>query len=127
MIKLLMLNLQQRVEQVKLLHHAERSAMNGVAAEVAVEVFMLFEHDDIDALACEEQSENDAGGSSAYNTDCSVKSFIHKQLSSGDADSGSPDRIVRDRPNFTRFEIQLPFSSGAPFVPSEHRKENYAE
>jgi hypothetical protein len=76
-----MLNLQQRVEQVKLLHHAERSAMNGVAAEVAVEVLMLFEHDDLDALARQEQSENDAGRSSAYNTDCDVKSFIHKQLS----------------------------------------------
>jgi hypothetical protein len=81
MIKLLMLNLQQRVEQVKLLYHAERSAMNGVAAEVAVEVLMLFEHDDIDALARQEQSENDAGRSSADNTDSSVKSFIHKQVS----------------------------------------------
>jgi hypothetical protein len=43
--------------------------MNGVAAEVAVEVLMLFEHDDIDALARQEQSENDAGRSSADNTD----------------------------------------------------------
>ncbi len=48
MVKLLMLHLQQRVEQAKFLHHAERSSMNGVAAEVAVEVLMLFEHDNID-------------------------------------------------------------------------------
>jgi hypothetical protein len=93
MIKLLMLNPQQRVEQVKLLHHAERSPMNGVAAKVAVEVLMLFEHDDIDSLACEEQSENDAGRSSAHNTDCGVKSFIHKQL------SGRHRRRSRSRPS----------------------------
>ena len=81
MIKLVVLNPQERVEQVKLLHNAERSAMNGVATKVAVEVLVLFEHHDIDALAREEQGENDAGRSSPYNTDCGVKSFIHKQLS----------------------------------------------
>jgi hypothetical protein len=93
MIKLLMLNPQQRVEQVKLLHHAERSPMNGVAAKVAVEVLMLLEHDDIDSLACEQQSENDAGRSSPHNTDCGVKSFIHKQL------SGRHRRRSRSRPS----------------------------
>jgi hypothetical protein len=94
MIKLLMLNLQQRVEQVKLLHNAESSPMNGVAAEVAVEVLMLFEHDDLDALAREEQSENDAGRSSAYNTDCGVKSFIHRQLSGGRLGHAVTDNAV---------------------------------
>src|SRR5216683_4873273 len=83
MIKPLMLNLQQRVQQAKLLHHAQRSAMNGVAAEVAVEVLVLFEHDHIDPLARKEETENDAGRSSAYNTHCGVKSFIHKHLSGG--------------------------------------------
>jgi hypothetical protein len=78
-----MLNLQQRVEQVKLLHHAQRGAMNGVAAEVAIEVLMLFEHDHIDPLARKEETENNAGRSSAYNTHCGVKSFIHKHLSGG--------------------------------------------
>jgi hypothetical protein len=57
--------------------------MNGVAAEVAVEVLVLFEHDDIDALAREEESEHNAGRSSAYDADCGVKSFIHEQLSRG--------------------------------------------
>ena len=80
MINPLMLNLQERVEQAKLLHYAERSAMNGVAAEVAVEVLVLFEHDDIDALAREEESENDAGRSSPYNADRGVKSLIHRNL-----------------------------------------------
>jgi hypothetical protein len=54
--------------------------MNGVAAEVAVEVLVLFEHDDVDALAREEESEHDAGRSSAYNTDPGVKSLIHRSL-----------------------------------------------
>ncbi len=83
MIKLLMRNLQECVEQTKLLHHAKRSAMNGIAAEVAVEVLVLFEHDHIDTLACKEQTENDPGWSSAYNTHCGVKSFTHKHLSGG--------------------------------------------
>src|ERR1700677_2364312 len=81
MIERLMLNPQERIEQAKLSHDAERSAMNGVAAEVAVEVLELFEHDDIHALAREEESEHDAGRSSAYDTHCGVKSFIHKQQS----------------------------------------------
>jgi hypothetical protein len=80
MIKLLMLNFEQRVEQVKLPHHAQRSAMNGVAAEIAVEVLVLFEHDYLSALARQQESENDAGRSSANNTDCGVKSFIHRNL-----------------------------------------------
>ena len=81
MIKLLMLNLQKRVKQIKLPHDAEGSAMNGVAAEVAVKVLVLFEHDDIDSLAREEESEHDTGRSSSDNTYRGVKSFGHWQLS----------------------------------------------
>jgi hypothetical protein len=51
MIELLMLDLQQRIEQVKLLHHAERSPVDSVPPKVAVEVLVLFQHDDVDALA----------------------------------------------------------------------------
>ena len=81
MIKLLMLNLQKRVKQIKLTHDAEGSAMNGVAAEVAVKVLVLFEHDDIDSLAREEESEHDTGRSSSDNTYRGVKSFGHWLLS----------------------------------------------
>ena len=80
MIKLLMLNLQKRVEQAKLPHDAEGSAMNGVAAEVAVKVLVLFEHDDIDSLTRKQESEHDAGRSSSDNTYRGVKSLGHWQL-----------------------------------------------
>jgi hypothetical protein len=54
--------------------------MNRVAPKVAVEILVLFEHHDVDALAREEESEHNAGRSSAYDADCGVKSFAHKQL-----------------------------------------------
>ena len=39
--------------------------MDGVAAEVAEEVFVFFEHGDVDAGAGEEEAEHDAGRASA--------------------------------------------------------------
>jgi hypothetical protein len=86
MIKPLMRNLQQRVEQAKLLHHAQRCAMNGVAAEVSIEVLVLLQHHHIDPLARKEETENDAGRSSADNTHCGVESFVHEHLSAGRLD-----------------------------------------
>jgi hypothetical protein len=54
--------------------------MNGVAAEVAIEVLVLFEDDHINPLARKQETENDAGRSSAHNTHCGVKSFVHKHF-----------------------------------------------
>ena len=43
----------------------ECGGVDGVAAEVAEEVFVFFEDSDVDALAGEEETEHHAGGTSA--------------------------------------------------------------
>ena len=48
---LLVGQLQEFLEQAELVHHLQRRGMDGVAAEIAEEIPMLFEHDDIDAGA----------------------------------------------------------------------------
>jgi hypothetical protein len=52
-------------EDAELVHDVEGGGMDGVAAEVAKEVFVFFEDGDVDALAGEEEAEHDAGRASA--------------------------------------------------------------
>ena len=52
-------------EEAELVEELEGGGMDGVAAEVAEEVCVLFEDGDVDALAGEEEAEHDAGGASA--------------------------------------------------------------
>ena len=51
--------LEELVEQTELAHHVEGRGMDGVAAEVAQEVAMLLEHDDVDAGAREQEAEHE--------------------------------------------------------------------
>ena len=53
------------VEEAQLVEEFERRGVDGVAAEVAEEVLVLFEDGDVDALAGEEEAEHHAGGTSA--------------------------------------------------------------
>ena len=53
---LLVRQLQELVEEAELVHHLEGRGVDGVAAEVAQEVGVLLEHDDIDAGAGEEEA-----------------------------------------------------------------------
>ena len=62
---LLVRECEELVEEAELVEELERGGMDGVAAEVAEEVFVLFEHGDVDAGAGEEEAEHDAGGASA--------------------------------------------------------------
>ena len=57
--------LEERLEQAKLVHDLQRRGMDGIAAEVAQEVRMLFEHGHLDARAREQKSEHHACGSAA--------------------------------------------------------------
>ena len=57
---------EEGVEDAELVHDVEGGGMDGVAAEVAEEVFVFFKDGDIDALAGEQEAEHDAGGASAY-------------------------------------------------------------
>ena len=53
------------VDEVELVEDPQRRGVDGVAAEVAEEVGVLLEHDDVDAGAREQQPEHRAGGSAA--------------------------------------------------------------
>ena len=59
--------LEKRVEQSELVHHFERGGMDGVAAEVAQEVSVLLQHQDVDAGAGEQEAEHHAGRAAAGN------------------------------------------------------------
>ena len=81
-----MRQMEQAVEQAELVHDLERGGMDGVAAEVAVEVGMLFEHGDINAGAGEQQAEHHAGGAAAYDA-AGGGQLIRRGLVSGLMDS----------------------------------------
>ena len=63
--QLLMRPLEEVVEQPELIHDLERRGMDGVAAEVAEEIGVLLQHDDLDAGAGEQEAEHHAGRSAA--------------------------------------------------------------
>src|SRR6516225_494201 len=65
LIGLLMRTLEEFFEQPELVHHLERRGMDGVAAEVAHEIGMLLENQDVDAGAGEEEAEHHPGWSTA--------------------------------------------------------------
>jgi hypothetical protein len=62
---LLVRQLEERVEQAELAHDFEGRGMNGVAAEVAQEVGMLLEHDDVHAGTREQEAEHHPAGPAA--------------------------------------------------------------
>ncbi len=57
------------------MHDFERGGMNGIAAEVAEEVGVFFENDDIDAGAGELIGEHHAGGASADDAAAGFEAF----------------------------------------------------
>src|SRR5262249_60363113 len=57
--------LEELVEQTELAHHVEGRGMDDVAAEVAQEVAMLLEHDDVDAGAREQEPEHEPARSAS--------------------------------------------------------------
>ena len=60
-----MRQLQEVVDQAEFVHHLQGRGVHGVAAKIAKEVGVLFEHDGIDAGAPEQVAEHHAGGSAA--------------------------------------------------------------
>ncbi len=53
------------IEQAKLVNHFQRRGMNGIAAEIAQEILVLFQHRDADAGARQEEAEHHPGGAAA--------------------------------------------------------------
>ena len=56
---------EELVEQAELVHDLQRRGVDGVAAEVAQEVGVLLEHDDVDAGAREQEAEHHPGRTAA--------------------------------------------------------------
>ena len=73
---LLMRQLQELIEQAKLVHDLERRGMDGVAAEVAQEVGVLLQHHDIDAGAGEQIAEHHAGRPASGDAAASGDDFV---------------------------------------------------
>ena len=88
----------KRVEQPELVHHLQRRRVDRVAAEVAQEVGVLLEHDDLDAGAREQQAEHHAGrpaaGDAAGGRDLLVADRAHDRLPRR---PGNPSRLVAFR------------------------------
>src|SRR3989442_12238660 len=63
--RLLVRELEELGQQAELVHHFEGRGMNGVAAEIAEEIAVLFQHRDLDTGAREEVSEHHPGRSAA--------------------------------------------------------------
>jgi hypothetical protein len=61
--------LKELVEQAEFVHQLQRGGMDGVAAKVAQEIAVLFEHIDLDPGAGEEKAEHHAGRAASHDTD----------------------------------------------------------
>ena len=65
-------NLFEAPPEAELVHDGERRGMHGVAAEVAQEVGVLFEHHHAPSLPCEEEAEEEPRRPTADNADVGV-------------------------------------------------------
>ena len=68
---------EEGVEEAEFFEDFERGGVHGVAAEIAVEVFVFFEDGDVDARAGELEAKHHAGGASAYDAACCLEWGIH--------------------------------------------------
>ncbi len=65
LLQALMRQLEEAFDQPKLVHHLQGRGMHGIAAKIAKEIRVLFQHHDIDAGASEQITEHHAGGPAA--------------------------------------------------------------
>src|SRR5689334_17515423 len=73
-----MRQLEKFIEQTELVHHLQRRWMNGVAAEIAQEVRVLFRHDDGNTSSRQQEAKHHPGGSAANNaTRCADRRHRH--------------------------------------------------
>ena len=57
--------LEKFVEQSQLVHQFERGRMDRVAAKIAIEISVFFQHDDVDACACQKKPGHHSGRAAA--------------------------------------------------------------
>jgi hypothetical protein len=64
---LLMRQFQEVRQKPEFVEHIQRGWMHGIAAEIAEEIVMLFEHCDLDTIASQEISQHHTGRSATHN------------------------------------------------------------
>src|SRR5436190_10412814 len=80
--RLLVRKLEKRLEQTELVHELESRGMDGVAAEIAQEIRVLFQHGDVDAGPRQQQAEHHPGGAAAHHAAARGQRFGHLESSS---------------------------------------------
>src|SRR5262249_45090590 len=81
-------------EQTELVHQLQRRGMDGVAAEIAEEVGVLLEHDDVDAGARQQEAEHEPARPTA--DDAATRGELlgcHSCSSAMDRDEHTTDRL----------------------------------
>ena len=68
---------QEFIEQPKLVHQLQRGGMNGVAAEIAIEISMRFQDSHIHAGACEQVTGHHTRRPAAYDYATRLQFFNH--------------------------------------------------
>jgi hypothetical protein len=66
---------QKHFEDAEFVHDFERGRINGVAAEIAQEVCMLFENYDVDSRAGKQEAKHHAGWATAGNATAGLEIF----------------------------------------------------
>src|SRR6185312_8105380 len=72
-------DLEELIEQAEFVHQLHGRGMNGVAAEIAEEVAVLFEHGDVDTGAGQQIAQHDSSGAAAGDATGRVQRLIHRQ------------------------------------------------
>ena len=136
-LDLLMRQLEEFIEQPELVHEFERGRMNGVAAEIAEEIGVLLQHDDIHPGARQEKAEHHSGrsapGDAAFGGDRGVRHHgpllrrRRRHRVSAPRPAVAPSAPAPRRASFAgssrRWCTETPVASrdkrsGTPFVPS---------
>jgi hypothetical protein len=71
-IKLLMGTPQKFIQQTQFIYHFKSRRMNRIAAKIAQEISVLFEHCDFDSRPREQKTQHHSGGTSACNAAANI-------------------------------------------------------
>ena len=92
-----MRQLEEFVEQAEFVHHVQGRGMDRVAAEVAQEVTVLFQHHDLDPRARQQEAQHHAGGPAAHDAALGLQDR-HSSLSPDAKPISWPRAMLRSTP-----------------------------
>jgi hypothetical protein len=92
---LLVRQAEEPLEHAQLVHDLEGRGVNRVAAEVAQEVGVLLEHDDVGPGTRQQQPERHSGRAAARDAAPDRDAFARRRAHSGPSSPGRPSMLVR--------------------------------